>query len=163
VTERFGAAALKPTVEHTPEGTVVSGISTWPGWRFVVAADESSVKVVPPDGCSITPRVWKAMPIGQVLRLASSCWSPTALELVLARHDEGRELPRRPFGGSPKHSAVVAYTYRAALQRGDKPRDAIVAYFGVSEKTADRWLSEARAAGELGSYLEEKRQAAQPS
>jgi hypothetical protein len=154
---------LKPTVEHTAEGTVVGGIATWPGWEFIVAADEAWVKVVPPDGTSVTPRLWKAMPIGHVLRLASSTWTMAALARVIARHDSGSALPRRPFGGSPKHNAVVAYTYRAALQRGEKPREAIVEYFGVSEKTADRWLSEARAAGELGSYLEEKRAAQQRS
>jgi hypothetical protein len=151
---------LEPIVEHAPEGTVVSGIATWPGWRFVIALDESSVTVVPPPGQIVTPRIWKAMPIGYVLRLAANTWSQTALARVMERHEEaGFDLPRRPFGGSPKHSAIVAYTYRTALRRGAKPRDAVVEYFGVSEKTADRWLSEARASGALGTYLDEKRAA----
>lgn len=150
---------MEPVVEHDTETATISGISTWPGWRFVVALDESWVKVIPPDDQAITPRVWKAMPIGYVLRLASNSWTTATFARVVERRRAGRGRPRRPMGGSPKHSAVVAHTYRAALRRGDKPRDAVIEFFGVSEKTADRWLAEARACGELGSYLDEKRAA----
>lgn len=150
---------VNPIVEHREEGIFVSGISTWPGWCFVVAHDESWVKVVPPDGHVVTPRIWKAMPIGYVLRLAASTWTTSTLSRVVERHDTGRSLPRRPVGGSPKHNAIVAYVYRSALRSGARPRDAVMEYFGVSEKTADRWLVAVRNEGQLGTYLEEKRAA----
>ena len=150
---------MEPVVEHDGDTATISGISTWPGWRFVVALDESWVKVVPPDHQAITPRVWKALPIGYVLRLAASSWTAAGVARVVERRHAGRGRPRRPMGGSSKHSAVVAHTYRSALRRGDKPRDAVIEFFGVSEKTADRWLAEARAAGQLGSYPEERRAA----
>ena len=144
-------------MEQHDDGVVVSGISTWPGWRFVVAHDDGWVQVIPPDGHAVTPRLWKAMPIGYVLRLAASTWTQTAIERITERRPSA--LPRRPVGGSLKHNALVAHVYRQALRTGAGPRDAVMDAFGVSEKTADRWLIEARAAGQLGSYLEEKRAA----
>ena len=152
---------MNPIVEHDAESAIVSGISTWPGWQFVVALDESWVKVIAPDHQVVSPRLWRAMPIGYVLRLAASTWTTATLARVVERREAGRGNLRRPVGGSTKHSAVVAYTYRSALRRGAKPRDAVADFFQVSEKTADRWLSEARAAGELGTYLDEKRAARQ--
>jgi len=152
-----------PIVAHRQDETVVSDVSTWPGWQFVVAHDESWVKVIPPDGQAVTPRLWKALPIGYVLRLASSAWTPTSISHLVDRHQLGRGLPRRPVGGSAKHCATVAHVYRSALRRGAKPRDAVVEYFQVSEKTADRWLLEARTTGHLGTYLDEKRAATSTS
>ena len=92
-----GLKAVNPSVEHGEGGIVVSGISTWPNWTFVVAAAESSVKVIPPNGQLITPRLWKALPIGYVLRLAATTWTAEELTRVLRRHDDGLELPRRPL------------------------------------------------------------------
>jgi hypothetical protein len=61
---------MKPTVECNAEGIVVSSISTWPGWRFVVAPDGSWLQVVPPSDQRVTQRIWKAMPIAYILRIA---------------------------------------------------------------------------------------------
>ena len=69
---------MKPIVEHNAEGTVVSSISTWPGWRFVVAPDGSWLQVVPPIDQRVTQRIWKAMPIAYILRTAMAATGTAA-------------------------------------------------------------------------------------
>jgi hypothetical protein len=157
--DRHPGHDVNPTVEHDAETATISGISTWPGWQFVVALDESWVKVIAPDHETVSARAWRSLPISYVLRLAGSTWTTATLARMVERRESGRGNPRRPVGGSTKHNAVVAHTYRSALLRGAKPRDAVAEFFEVSEKTADRWLREAREAGELGTYLDEKRAA----
>ena len=61
---------MKPIVERTGDATVVSGISTWPGWQFVIAPDGSWLRVVPPEDQRVTQRSWRAMPIAYILRIA---------------------------------------------------------------------------------------------
>jgi hypothetical protein len=146
--------------EHPPDGPAVIQVPGFDGWVFSVGRDERSITVTPPEGETITARQWRAIPIGAILKAVSASRHRPWLALLTAeaetRAGSGMAGTRRPYGGSSQHRDAVAHVYREALKRGVKPQDAITAHFDVGEKTAERWTHEARQAGALGSYREER-------
>lgn len=59
----------------------------------------------------------------------------------------------RPRGGTREHAQEVAQVYEAARRTpGAAPRQAVADFFDVSKPTADRYIREARATGDLAPY-----------
>lgn len=150
---------MHPAAEESSDWIALTQVPGWPGWRFSVSRLDRTIAVTPPEAEFITARKWRAMPIGAVLRAASEIEADPWLALLRLSASMSNREGDRPYGGSTEHRTAVAYVYREALTRRARPKEAIMARFSVSEKTAERWITEARRRGALASHADEKRAA----
>lgn len=144
-------------------GVTVQGLPDWEGWSFTVQVRPTAppsaraVTVTPPADQAVTAEVWRRLPIGTVLRLATSSEQESLVVALTTADTAGPDT--RPYGGSPEHTSEVVRLYRTALGQGLNPRDVIARRYDVTPKTVSRWLAEIRDAGELDSYAAERRRA----
>lgn len=142
------------------DGVTVRDLPTWPGWQFVVQLDLAAarprlreLRVRPPSEHHLSAAEWRRLPIATVIRYATE--GPTndfiGLFAVDVQADEAR-----PYGGSNSHHHKVARVYRLALSQGLSPRKVLSAAFKKSDKTIGRWIADARRAGALGTYNDER-------
>jgi hypothetical protein len=114
------------------------------------------VEVIAAPGAAISYEIWRAFPIGTLLRLATE-ETVDAIAAGLAAHADG--VPRL----SEAHLRAVASVYRYALSQDVPPRATIRDAFGLKvpedggSKTVDRGLHEARQRNLLGTWADEKR------
>ena len=153
----------------------ITGMVKMPGWTFHVTvrppfvdnrgerhppAEVGEVGIAPPSGSSFEPNEFRRIPYGEMFRLARGAFTNPMLAVVAEA--VGAEIGPRPYRGGIDHSRAVAAIYRAALGQDLNPRQAIAETYGVSTKTVDRWLAEARKTTDpdtgqpvLGDYSEE--------
>jgi hypothetical protein len=119
-------------------------------------------------GAEITGDTLRRIPVGRILgeALTLAAWRverpgvavnpiPAAAER-LAFYEEHASSARRPRRGSPvteEHLAQVAALYRAALDRGDAPTQAVAETMHAARSTAARWVGMARSRGLLGASI----------
>lgn len=143
----------------------IRGVRGWSEWTFVVRlchkhrTDRGEPTVVGFDARSgdhgqgirhprLDADTFRRLPFGTLRRLAVGAFFDPFVALLAA------EVNALSAGGRPT-SEQLADVYRMALDQGFPPRAAVARHFEVSEKSASRWLTEARQRGRLGSYEQE--------
>lgn len=136
---------LTPYVVLSDVGVEVTRLTArWTGWKFVVTAD--SVTVVPPARHRITVAEWRAIPLGRIRGLAEPLLVGDLASTVVGIMGDADGA--RP--GTRSHLLAVIATYRAALEQGLPPREAVAEHLRREDGsktpygTVNRWLSEAR-------------------
>jgi hypothetical protein len=101
-------------------------------------------------GLLMTAAIWK--PSGRPGELQTGIPQPELAEFYRRHGQAGR----RPRSGSPlstDHLKEVADRYRAALDRGEPPTQAVANEMHAARSTAARWVAKARERGLLGPSL----------
>jgi len=143
----------------TDQGWEINDLPGWDAWSFVVSLDRRCVTVIAPPGQMVTAPMWRRMPIGTALRFVTDARQQDIFKALAVAEDAATQ--RRPYGGSNEHTWAVVAAYRDALACDLTPVPALAARFKTSERTAERWIADARRAGHLADYWTEKREAAQ--
>lgn len=147
----------KPTAERTADGVVVSGMRDMPGWSVTVH-DSGAVTLTPPAGVAIDTEAWRKVPLGAVLREADAVRGGDLLDALLALlARDGGDPSRSSRQGRRAHLERVSRVYRMALEHDVPPAAALARHFDADgERTTQRWITNARKEGLIGTYAEER-------
>lgn len=101
-------------------------------------------------GFLVAWRTYERMPVGVELPTEQIASALGELRRIGSRQAYPVAQPRRRRRMTRKLLREVAVVYRSALNDGEAPTQAVADRFAVAHRTAGRWVSEARKAGELG-------------